>query len=53
MARLALLHWLYRGALVAPLLAISVLAVAADGAGPLPGTVTIKTRLGFDALVMS
>lgn len=51
MARLGFLHWLYRGALVAPLVAVSVLGVAADGAGPLPGTVTIKTQLGFDALV--
>ena len=44
-------RWLYRGALVAPLVAVSVGAAAADGAGPLPGTVTIKTLLGFDALV--
>ncbi len=51
MAKPALLYWLYRGALVAPLLAVSVLAVAADSAGPLPGTVTIETQLGFDALV--
>jgi uncharacterized protein (DUF302 family) len=44
-------HWLYRGALVASLIALSVLAAAADDAGPLPGTVTIKTQLGFDTLV--
>ncbi len=44
-------RWLYRGALVAPLVAVSLLAGAADGAGPLRGTITIKTRLGFDALV--
>lgn len=37
--------------MLAPLLAIALLAVGADGVGPLPGTVTVKTRLGFDALV--
>jgi len=51
MTRPALLRWLDRGALVAPLVAVSVLTAAAEGAGPLPGTVTIKTQLGFDALV--
>lgn len=51
MARSALLHWLYRGALAAPLLAVSLPVAVADGAGPLPGTVTIETQFGFDALV--
>ena len=51
MTRSAFLRWLYRSALVAPLVAVSVLGAAADGSGPFPGTMTIKTKLGFDALV--
>ena len=30
---------------------VQLVAVAADAAGPLPGTVTFKTQYGFDALV--
>src|SRR3970040_1699777 len=51
MRRPATFRWPYRGALVTPLVALSLLAGAGDGARPLPGTINIKTRLGFDALV--
>ena len=33
------------------LVAVQMVAIAAESAGPLPGTVTVKTRHGFDALV--
>lgn len=44
-------HLMKNAGLTVLLVAAHVVALAADSGGPLPGTVTVKTRYGFDALV--